>query len=293
MSHRARTRQPGLVALALAAATLAVLGTCAATIGPARAGSEGYAGIGGVRTLCDLSGSSVDESSGLAASRRHRGVLWTHNDSKSPSDNRIVGIDVRRGCSRVATISVRGAENRDWEDIAIRRGRIWIGNIGGAGGARYVARVDEPRTLGRHTRKATVYRIAYAGGREFNAEALMVRPSDARVFIATKEAPGVSGLWMSPATLRVGRTNTFSKVASTPGNIGSGDWAPGGRYYLLASTNDPARVYVYRARTHRLVGTWAKPHAGESIAWKPGGLGFYFGHEGSSSDIYFARVYHR
>ena len=255
-----------------------------------------YSGIGTARVMCDLGGTTIDESSGLAASRRFPGVLWTHNDSKATPDNRIVGVDVNNGCARVATIRVTGAVNRDWEDIAIRytpsgNDVLYVANVGSAGGAKYIAKVAEPRSLGLTTQPATVYPLTYQGGQSYNAETVMVRPSDGRLFVATKESPSVNGLWRAPATLSTDR-NVFTKVAGNlPGNIGSGDWDPTGGYYMLASVNAPAYVYVYDAATHTLVDTWSKPHGGESLTWRPNGAGIYFGHEGSSSDVYYARVY--
>jgi hypothetical protein len=75
----------------------------------------------------------ISESSGLVASRRHDGVLWTHNDSGD--DARIFAID-REG-RKLAEYTVRGARNVDWEDIAIDdAGRLYIGDFGNNGNAR-------------------------------------------------------------------------------------------------------------------------------------------------------------
>lgn len=56
----------------------------------------------------------VDETSGVAASRVYRGVFWTHNDSGG--DSAIFAIDSTGAI--LARVRVRGATNRDWEDIA-------------------------------------------------------------------------------------------------------------------------------------------------------------------------------
>lgn len=61
----------------------------------------------------DLS-QEVQETSGVAASRGHRGVFWTHNDSGG--DSAIFAIDSAGAI--LARVRVRGATNRDWEDIA-------------------------------------------------------------------------------------------------------------------------------------------------------------------------------
>lgn len=61
----------------------------------------------------DLS-QEVQETSGVAASRAHPGVFWTHNDSGG--DSAIFAIDSAGAI--LARVRVRGATNRDWEDIA-------------------------------------------------------------------------------------------------------------------------------------------------------------------------------
>ncbi len=57
---------------------------------------------------------SIRESSGLTASCRQPGVLWTMNDSGSPPLLYAVGPEGRD----LGTVRVKGAVNRDWEDLA-------------------------------------------------------------------------------------------------------------------------------------------------------------------------------
>ena len=59
--------------------------------------------------------SSLQESSGVAVSRRHEGVLWSHNDSGN--ENRLYAINLQG--VELATFRVKNAKNHDWEDIAI------------------------------------------------------------------------------------------------------------------------------------------------------------------------------
>lgn len=56
----------------------------------------------------------VEETSGVAASRVHLGVFWTHNDSGG--DAAIFALDSTG--TILARVRVREATNRDWEDIA-------------------------------------------------------------------------------------------------------------------------------------------------------------------------------
>ncbi len=62
-----------------------------------------------------LENPEIDEASGLAPSLSNEGVLWTHNDSGDK--NRIFSIDTVGKGKR--EFYLEGAENRDWEDMAI------------------------------------------------------------------------------------------------------------------------------------------------------------------------------
>lgn len=86
----------------------------------------------------------IDESSGLAASRRHPGVFWTHNDSGDVPRLFAVTADGRlRG-----EFSVEGAVLTDWEAItADLTGHLYIADSGNNDNERrdlVVYRVREP-----------------------------------------------------------------------------------------------------------------------------------------------------
>ena len=57
---------------------------------------------------------AISESSGVGASFRFPGVLWTHNDSNNAPQL----FAIRRNGELIRAYSVAGAENHDWEDIA-------------------------------------------------------------------------------------------------------------------------------------------------------------------------------
>lgn len=78
----------------------------------------------GFVTVATLAPAVVDESSGLAASHRAEGMLWTHNDSGGQPVLYAIGLDGKlRGSVRLA-----GVKNVDWEDIASFEldGRAWL-----------------------------------------------------------------------------------------------------------------------------------------------------------------------
>ncbi len=59
--------------------------------------------------------SAINESSGVAVSRSHSGIIWTHNDSGS--DPLIFATSLSGNL--VAVFDVRRAELQDWEDISL------------------------------------------------------------------------------------------------------------------------------------------------------------------------------
>lgn len=100
---------PTALALAVLAAscTMPATGTDAGATGPGIPYGKG-------RLVCHLADRSIDESSGLAASRRQAGVFWTHDDSGAGPD--VHAFDL--GGRNLGVWRLRGAVNRDWEDMA-------------------------------------------------------------------------------------------------------------------------------------------------------------------------------
>src|SRR4051812_2424896 len=92
---------------------------------------------------------SVNEASGIAASRMNSNVLWTHNDS---GDSARVFAMTTTG-TNLGTYSFSGAGASDWEDIAVGPGPtlgaqyLYAADIGDNGASRstvQIYRVLEP-----------------------------------------------------------------------------------------------------------------------------------------------------
>lgn len=62
-----------------------------------------------------LQAPGLNESSGVAASRQHAGLLWTHNDS---GDDAILYLTNLKG-EDLGRLALRGARARDWEDVTL------------------------------------------------------------------------------------------------------------------------------------------------------------------------------
>ncbi len=118
---------------------------------------------------------AIGEFSGIVASRAHPGVFWTHGDSGN--DPLIVAFDSHGKI--LASFSVAGAPNTDWEDICTDDGgNLYIGDIGNNNGmfpVRYIYKLSEPdpkhpsATPIRFTER---WRYKYPDGRRFNCESL-------------------------------------------------------------------------------------------------------------------------
>ena len=80
--------------------------------------------------ICDLPDERIDESSGLAASRRYPGCLWTHNDSGDEARLFLLSAQGKT----LSEIELPGADARDWEDMAIagegNDAWVYVGDIG-------------------------------------------------------------------------------------------------------------------------------------------------------------------
>ena len=108
------------------------------------AGSVPY---GPPRKLAKLANSAIDESSGLACSRRHPGLFWTHNDS---GDEARVYLTDARGRD-LGSCLLTGVIAYDWEDIVSfeRAGKSYlllcdVGNNGRAAAVQMLHLVEEP-----------------------------------------------------------------------------------------------------------------------------------------------------
>ncbi|MER7696554.1 MULTISPECIES: WD40 repeat domain-containing protein [unclassified Streptomyces] len=228
----------------------------------------------------------ITESSGLAASRKHPGVYWTHNDSDDGPY--VFAVDSRTG-KTLATITLRGVgQPRDVEGISIGPdGDVYVGDIGdnldGTWDHVWIYRFPEPKTLRDSTVTAVQYDVKYADGAR-NAEALMVHPKTGRVYIASKNEDG-GGLYEGPAKLAAGSTNVFRRVDEVPW-VTDGAFSPDGTRLVLRSYFS-ARVYAFedgRLGDDRSVAAPFQRQA-ESVTYTADGSALMFGSEGEASGV--------
>jgi len=130
---------------------------------------------------------AIRESSGIVSSRKQAGTYWTMNDSGNPP--RLYAVDATGRSLGVLTIA--GARNVDWEDIAIDEdGKLYVGDFGNNSRRRrvltiYVIPEPDPRKAARAAVEAKV-RFRYPDGHgPFDCEAMFVRKG--RAYLITKQ----------------------------------------------------------------------------------------------------------
>ncbi|KOV66269.1 hypothetical protein [Streptomyces sp. MMG1121] len=172
----------------------------------------------------------ITESSGLAASRRHPGIYWTHNDSGDGPY--IYAVDSRTG-KTVARITLRGIGSpRDVEAISMGPDdQIYVGDIGdnldGTWPYVWIYKLPEPKVLKDQTVTAAQYVVKYANGPR-NAESLVVHPKTGRVYIIDKKEDG-GHLYEGPATLSTSGANVFKPIATVDLWATDAAFSPDGR----------------------------------------------------------------
>ncbi|MDQ1287547.1 MAG: hypothetical protein QG622_1112 [Actinomycetota bacterium] len=162
----------------------------------------------------------VGESSGLAVSLRHRGVLWTHNDSGTDGVLFALAADGRTA----ARVRLKGVATYDWEAMAAYRdaaGRpmLAVADIGDNRAERPSVRIvtlPEPDLRNGTVTPSRVLRLTYPHG-AVDAETLLVAPDGKRAYLVTKgfgstiyEVP--QAVWTSATAT----TATLVTVATVP-----------------------------------------------------------------------------
>lgn len=202
----------------------------------------------------------LPEGSGLAASRRTPGRLWSHNDSGDPV---LFALD---GNGRVTgRLTISGAAVEDWEAVAVgpcaSGSCIYIADIGDNDGERKritVYRIMEPADASGSAKVADTLHATYPDG-PHDAETLLVTP-EGRLLIVTKGDTGPVALYRFPSELRTDTTLRLERVggprdAGAPAEndrITDGAVSPDGQWIVLRTTQALA---FYRA-ADLLAGNW-------------------------------------
>jgi len=246
---------------------------------------------------------ALHELSGIAASRRHPGVYWAHNDSNNAGT--LFAIDAAGKV--VARFALRGLRPRDAEDVAVgpcaagsrdsciyladtgdnllRRGEVWIG------------RVAEPAKLDGHALEVEADAFRYPDGKH-NTETLLVDPRSARLYVVTKSVEGLGQVFRldDMADGRVGRAvpvTTLPAPATLARLTTAGSAHPSGERVLLRTYASVWELRRPGARSLEEVFaaqpvevTSATQIQGEGVTYTADGRGYMLAAEGESSPLY-------
>ncbi len=188
-------------------------------------------------------GDEIHESSGVAVSRTHAGLFWTHNDSGDPL---LYAVDAQgRTAGRVR---ISGASVEDWEDIALAPcpaggDCLYVADIGDNDAERAsvtVYRVPEPAPGASESAPAAAVRLRYPDGAH-DAEAMFVL--NGAIHVVTKGESGPIAQYRAPAaaageaTLERIRTLSPGKV-ERPERITGADASADGRWVVLRTLRE-------------------------------------------------------
>ena len=193
------------------------------------------------------------ELSGLVVSRSRRGVLWALNDS----GNRPSLFAFASTGRSIAEVTVAGAQNTDWEDIANgRTGALLVGDIGDNLGERpsiTVLKVPEPAAAaGGGTGAVDIaptarYELRYADGPR-DAETLLFDPTNGSIVIVAKSFGPPGGIYAArrPSSRTVTTLRRTGTLKLDDGEaVTAGDVSADGRTIVLRTYD---RAFAWRRR---------------------------------------------
>ncbi|MEZ5463771.1 MAG: hypothetical protein R3F22_00810 [Lysobacteraceae bacterium] len=228
------------------------------------------------------------EISGIAASRRHPGLFWVHNDSGDSA--RLFAID-RHG-KRQASLTLEGVRSLDWEDVAafhyLDHDYLLVADTGDNGGVRHqlsLQIVEEPAALGASEAPAawTIHFRWPDGPRD--CEAVAVDAEEGYVYLVSKkripaelwrvalapseqvrvaEPVATLGGIVQPNELDLQLNPVYGRYRS---QITGADLSPDGRQLAVLNYRS---VYVYQRDAS---GNWSKgpiaPSQSMELPWVP------------------------
>ncbi|WP_162418203.1 hypothetical protein [Cyclobacterium roseum] len=180
-----------------------------------------YSIFTGPKKVAKIEENFIDETSGMAVSRRFPDLIYVHNDSDGAPE--IYVLDTLGKYQ--GKIRLEGVVNRDWEDLAMGPGPkegesyLYIGDIGD-NFSKYeeliIYRIPEPREVSAEwvvvPEKIT---LRYPDGAK-DAETLLVDPISGDLFVLTKRDARNTLYKVSATDLNDGDTVVLEKVMELP-----------------------------------------------------------------------------
>lgn len=248
------------------------------------------------------------EMSGLAASTRHPGVFWTHNDS----GNAFQAFAINERGTVLATLTLTGVapkdlERMDLEDIAVgpctpdeRRACIYLADTGDNFERRAQVRIfrfPEPDTVADATVAVETLPFVYPDG-PHDAESLILEPRTARLAVITKVRDSLGTVYALDG-LAPGKVTTATRLGElhAPGDVDFRTTAASlhesGQRLLLRTYT---RVWELRQPGATRLEELLQGHVAEvpgpsqaqseAITWLPGGRSYLLGSEFAGQLLY-------
>ncbi|WP_155058996.1 WD40 repeat domain-containing protein [Streptomyces blattellae] len=233
-----------------------------------------------------ISDSRITESSGLAASRQHPGIYWTHNDQDDGAY--LYAVDSSTG-KTVARITMTGVGMpRDVEAIAIGPdNQIYVGDIGDNDGVTWsyvwIYQLPEPKNLTDQTVRATQYVVKYSDGSR-DAESMIVHPKTGRVYIIDKQEDG-GHLYEGPAKLSASGTNVFKPTAAVDLWATDAAFSPDGEQLAVRGYFGGISYDWNGGKIKRQERISVPIGQGESVTYSVDGTKLMLGSEGVNSEV--------
>jgi hypothetical protein len=240
------------------------------------------------KELAELKNKNLHEASGLAASINNPGSLWTLNDSGNPAEVFLINqkLEIKLKCT------LKGVDNRDWEDIAVGPGPIqgknyiYVGEIGDnlqVFPYKNIYRFEEP--IVKRDQKSLV--IAKFDTITFklpdgvkDTEALMIHPLTKNLYVISKREDPVY-LYELKYPYSTHDTITATKLTALPyTQIVAADFSGNGKEILIKNYKN---VYYWKIKGSLEEALKSRPYIvqyrsepqGEAITFAKDGSGFY------------------
>jgi hypothetical protein len=238
----------------------------------------------------------IQEASGIVASYRNKGFLWTHNDSGDR--NRIFLLDANGKGTR--EFNLEGATNRDWEAISMAQfpegSYLYVGEIGDNNAVHpesAIYRVPEPdvtATTAQYVTLKNVQKISFKypdGPRD--AECFLIDQYSKDIFIISKRENNKRLYKLSypqsytqTTTAEFVQELNFSNIPGTPSYITDGNISVDNKEIIIKNylqvfhwrRNTNESIPDALKRTPTMLPYTAEPQ-GEGVCFSQDGSGYY------------------
>jgi hypothetical protein len=222
----------------------------------------------------------INEASGIADSKINPGYLWVEEDSRHPPQLYLLG----HNGNVLKTIYIKGAVNRDWEDIALINDTIYIADIGdnNLSFSDYtIYQFAEPFASTDTVTSFNAIHFAYPDGAH-DAEAFLIEPTTKDIYIITKRDAS-SKIYKLSFPYSTTSVDTVSLVGTLNYNeVVSAAMDPGGREIIIKTyldlyyyTRSPGETIEQALNKNYITLPYIPEPKGEAVTFANNNSGFF------------------